>query len=146
MGNYSLDVDWLTWLTLGALVAGLIFSALLIPKWPCRGWDRVFAAASCAALCAVSCASLFTNQDLYQATENSEYINPWSDVEVFVSKGCLYPFLYSMRDMFPAPPPGYDAQAAQAMLGEFTDEDIPGGQAGVRHGHYAGGLLRPDRL
>ena len=125
VGNYSLDVDWLTWLTLGALVAGLLFSALLIPKWPRRGWVRAFAAASCAALCAVSCASLFTDQDLYQATDNSEYINPWSDVEVFVSKGCLYPFLYSMRDMFPAPPPGYDAQAAQAMLAEFTDEDIP---------------------
>ena len=40
VGNYSLDVDWLTWLTLGALVAGLLFSALLIPKWPRRGWVR----------------------------------------------------------------------------------------------------------
>lgn len=125
VGNYSLDVDWLTWLTLGALLAGLLFSALLIPKWPRRGWGRAFAAASCAAVCAVSCASLFTNSDLYQSTDNSEYINPWSDVEVFVSKGCLYPFLYSMRDMFPAPPPGYDGAQAQAMLGAFSDADIP---------------------
>ena len=125
VGNYSLDVDWLTWLTLGALLAGLLFSVLLIPKWPRRGWGRAFAAASCAAVCAVSCASLFTNSDLYQSTDNSEYINPWSDVEVFVSKGCLYPFLYSMRDMFPAPPPGYDGARAQAMLGAFSDADIP---------------------
>ena len=125
VGNYSLDVDWLTWLTLGALLAGLLFSVLLIPKWPRRGWGRAFAAASCAAVCAVSCASLFTNSDLYQSTDNSEYINPWSDVEVFVSKGCLYPFLYSMRDMFPAPPPGYDRAQAQALLGAFSDADIP---------------------
>lgn len=125
VGNYSLDVDWLTWLTLGALLAGLLFSVLLIPKWPRRGWGRAFATASCAAVCAVSCASLFTNSDLYQSTDNSEYINPWSDVEVFVSKGCLYPFLYSMRDMFPAPPPGYDGAQAQAMLGAFSDADIP---------------------
>ena len=125
VGNYSLDVDWLTWLTLGALLAGLLFSVLLIPKWPRRGWGRAFAAASCAAVCAVSCASLFTNSDLYQSTDNSEYINPWSDVEVFVSKGCLYPFLYSMRDMFPAPPPGYDGAQAQALLGAFSDADIP---------------------
>lgn len=125
VGNYSLDVDWLTWLTLGALLAGLLFSVLLIPKWPRRGWGRAFAAASCAAVCAVSCASLFTNSDLYQSTDNSEYINPWSDVEVFVSKGCLYPFLYSMRDMFPAPPPGYDAAQAQALLEAFSDADIP---------------------
>lgn len=125
VGNYSLDVDWLTWLTLGALLAGLLFSVLLIPKWPRRGWVRAFAAASCAALCAVSCASLFTNSDLYQSTDNSQYINPWSDVEVFVSKGCLYPFLYSMRDMFPAPPPGYDGAQAQALLGAFSDADIP---------------------
>lgn len=125
VGNYSLDVDWLTWLTLGALLAGLLFSVLLIPKWPRRGWGRAFAAASCAAVCAVSCASLFINSDLYQSTDNSEYINPWSDVEVFVSKGCLYPFLYSMRDMFPAPPPGYDGAQAQALLGAFSDADIP---------------------
>ena len=125
VGNYSLDVDWLTWLTLGALLAGLLFSVLLIPKWPRRGWGRAFAAASCAAVCAVSCASLFTNSDLYQSTDNSEYINPWSDVEVFVSKGCLYPFLYSMRDMFPAPPPGYDGAQAQALLESFSDADIP---------------------
>ena len=90
-----------------------------------RGWGRAFAAASCAAVCAVSCASLFTNSDLYQSTDNSEYINPWSDVEVFVSKGCLYPFLYSMRDMFPAPPPGYDGAQAQALLEAFSDADIP---------------------
>lgn len=125
VGNYSLDVDWLTWLTLGALLAGLLFSVLLIPKWPRRGWGRAFAAASCAAVCAVSCASLFTNSDLYQSTDNSQYINPWSDVEVFVSKGCLYPFLYSMRDMFPAPPPGYDGAQAQALLEAFSDADIP---------------------
>lgn len=125
VGNYSLDVDWLTWLTLGALLAGLLFSVLLIPKWPRRGWGRAFAAVSCAAVCAVSCASLFTNSDLYQSTDNSEYINPWSDVEVFVSKGCLYPFLYSMRDMFPAPPPGYDGAQAQALLEAFSDADIP---------------------
>ena len=125
VGNYSLDVDWLTWLTLGALLAGLLFSVLLIPKWPRRGWGWAFAAASCAAVCAVSCASLFINSDLYQSTDNSEYINPWSDVEVFVSKGCLYPFLYSMRDMFPAPPPGYDGAQAQALLGAFSDADIP---------------------
>lgn len=125
VGNYSLDVDWLTWLTLGALLAGLLFSVLLIPKCPRRGWGRAFAAASCAAVCAVSCASLFTNSDLHQSTVNSEYINPWSDVEVFVSKGCLYPFLYSMRDMFPAPPPGYDGAQAQALLGAFSDADIP---------------------
>ena len=125
VGNYSLDVDWLTWLTLVALLAGLLFSVLLIPKWPRRGWGRAFAAASCAAVCAVSCASLFTNSDLYQSTDNSEYINPWSDVEVFVSKGCLYPFLYSVRDMFPAPPPGYDGAQAQALLETFSDADIP---------------------
>ena len=125
VGNYSPDLDWLTWLTLGALLAGLLFSVLLIPKWPRRGWGRAFAAASCAAVCAVSCASLFTNSDLYQSTDNSEYINPWSDVEVFVSKGCLYPFLYSMRDMFPAPPPGYDGAQAQALLEAFSDADIP---------------------
>ena len=34
-------------------------------------------------------------------TANNRFINQWSDVEVLVSKGCVYPFLHSFREMFP---------------------------------------------
>ena len=125
VGGYTLDVTWLTWFTLVCLAAGLLFAFFLLPNG-LRGWaNRAFGAASCLALMGVAFVCWYLNPGLYQRTDNSRFINPWSDVEVFVSKGCVYPFLYSFRDMFPTPPEGYDQERAAALLGQFADGDIP---------------------
>lgn len=125
VGNYDLDLTWLVWFALFCLVAGVLFAVFLMPKG-LRGWkNRAFGAASCLALAAVAFVSLFTNPQIYQKTANNRFINQWSDVEVFVSKGCVYPFLYSFRDMFPTPPQGYDEEQAAALLAQYSDADIP---------------------
>jgi hypothetical protein len=125
MGGYTLDVTWLVWFALACLAAGLVFSLVLVPKGS-RGWkNRLFGAASCLALTAVAFAALFTNSELYEQTANNDLINQWSDVEVFASKGCVYPFLYSFREMFPTPPSGYNAQQAAEFLNSYEDTDIP---------------------
>ena len=125
VGSYSLDLTWLVWFALACLIAGLLFAVLLMPNG-LRGWrERAFGALSCLALMAVSFLALYLNPQVYQRTANNEHINQWSDVEVFVSKGCVYPFLYSFRDMFPIPPQGYRPDAAAALLGEYRDQDIP---------------------
>ena len=125
VGGYTLDVTWLTWFTLLCLGAGLVFALVLMPKG-LRGWrERLFGAVSCLALGAVAFTALFTSPQIYQRTANNRFINQWSDVEVFVSKGCIYPFLYSFRDMFPTPPQGYDEEAALQLLQSFPGGDIP---------------------
>ena len=128
VSNYQLDLDWLVWFALGCLLAGLLFSIFLMPNG-LRGWQsRAFGAASCLALLAVALVSLFLNPQIYRKTANNDLINPWSDVEVFVSKGCVYPFLYSFRDIFPTPPEGYDRTEAAALLAQYPDSDIPDDQ------------------
>ena len=39
--------------------------------------------------------------------------------------GCLYPFLYSVQDMFPTPPEDYDPEEAASLLARYPDQDIP---------------------
>ena len=125
VGGYSLDVTWLTWFTLLCLAGGLLFALFLMPNG-LRGWkQRSFGALSCLALMAVAMSSLYLSPTLYAKTENYRFINQWSDVELYLSKGCSYPFLYSFRDMFPTPPPGYDQEEAAALLGAYSDGDIP---------------------
>lgn len=125
VGNYALDITWLVWFALACLVAGLLFTVFLMPQG-LRGWkSRAVGAVSCLALIGMSFAALFTNPQIYQKTANEDLINQWSDVEVFVSKGCVYPFLYSFRDMFPTPPQGYDREQAAALLAQYSDADIP---------------------
>ncbi|MGI5962311.1 MAG: sulfatase-like hydrolase/transferase [Lawsonibacter sp.] len=125
VGGYSLDINWLTWFTLVCFFAGLLFSIFLMPNGLQGRWNRLFGATSCLALMAVAMVTLYLNPSVYNKTENNRFINQWSDVELYLSKGCTYPFLYSFKDMFPTPPPGYDEAAAAALLASFPDEDIP---------------------
>lgn len=125
VGNYTLDLTWLVWLTVICFAAGLLGAIFLLPgKMKNRG-GRLFGLVSAAALLAVAFQGQYTNPQTYAATANDRFINPWSDVEVYVSKGCLYPFLYSVRDMFPTPPAGYDRQQAAELLAEYPDAGIP---------------------
>ena len=125
MGGYTLDLTWLVWFALGCFAAGLLFAIFLMPRGMRGGRERWFGALSCLALMAVALAGPYTSPQIYAATANDRFINPWSDVEVFVSKGCSYPFLYSFRDMFPTPPKGYSQKEAAALLAEYPDSSIP---------------------
>lgn len=125
VGGYTLDLTWLVWFALACLVLGLAFAALLMPNGLRRGGKRAFLSASCLALMGVAFFSWYLSPSLYQKTANTAHINQWSDVEVYASKGCVYPFLYSFRDMFPAPPAGYHKGQAAALLGQYPDTDIP---------------------
>lgn len=125
VGGYTLDLTWLVWFALGCFAAGLLFAVFLMPRGMRGGRERWFGALSCLALMAVALAGPYTSPQIYAATANDRFINPWSDVEVFVSKGCSYPFLYSFQDMFPTPPKGYSQKEAAALLAEYPDSSIP---------------------
>ena len=54
VGNYELELNWLIWLVVAALVGGLIFSIVLMPQG-IKGWPiRMLGAVSAAALLCVS--------------------------------------------------------------------------------------------
>ncbi len=128
VGGYTLDLTWLVWFALGCFLAGLLFSIFLMPQG-IRGWrQRSFGALSCLALMAVALTGPYFSPALYSKTGSSQLINPWSDVEVFVSKGCIYPFLHSFQDMFPTPPAGYNKAQAAAQMDAYPDSGIPEGQ------------------
>jgi len=125
LSGYTLDVTWLVAIAPICLIVGLLFTVLLMPNG-LRGWkNRTFGALSTLALIAVAFVTLFTNPGVYQQVVNNDYIDRWSDVEVYVSKGCTYSFLYSFRDMLPAVPEGYDKKEAAALLAQYPDGDIP---------------------
>ena len=125
VGGYALDLTWLVWFSGICLAAGLLFALFFMPHGLRGGWNRAFGTLSCLSLLGVMFVSLYTSPRMYQKTANNRFINQWSDVEVFVSKGCIYPFLYSVRDMFPTPPKGYDRETAAALLAQYPDTDIP---------------------
>lgn len=125
VGHYTLDITWVIVLSGFCFVLGLLFAIFLLPRGV-RSWKvRLPGAVICVVLAGASFIGLYSSQQVYQKTANTRFINPWSDVEVFVSKGFLYPFLYSVQDMFPTPPQGYDKTQAQALYQQYSDADIP---------------------
>ena len=128
VGHYTLDVTWVIVVTVICFVLGLVFARLMLPR-VLKGWRvRILGALGAAAALLGAYFGLYTSQEVYNKTANNRFINPWSDVEVFVSRGMLYPFLYSIQDMFPEPPQDYDQWEAKALLEQFPDTDIPENQ------------------
>lgn len=127
--TYELFVDkyivcYLVLFGIGTVVAALLFRGRFRRVWPRLGT----AAALCVAIAFVTPA--YTSETVYTVkTANNAMINQWSDTQSYVSKGFVYPFLYTIPSAFHPAPEGYDASAAEAVLAEYTDEAIPADKA-----------------
>lgn len=128
VGQYTLDVTWVVWVIILCFLAGLVFAVIFLPRGVKSKKVRFGGGAVCLALLPALLMTLYASPKVYAKTANTGHINPWSDVEVYVSKGVLYPFLYSLQDMFPKPPTGYEEKQAARILSDYTDADIPDGK------------------
>ena len=125
MGGYELDFTPVLWACLGCALVGFVFAALFLPKSPMNWPERLFGLLSAAAILFSAMIGVFLGEGYGQKLTNNTFINQWSDVEVYVSKGAVYSFLHSARDMFPTPPAGYDPAAAEEIFLSYEDADIP---------------------
>lgn len=122
VGNYELELNWLIWLVVAALVGGLIFSIVLMPQG-IKGWPiRMLGAVSAAALLCVSFVSIYLNDYYYEKTGGAM---PWDEAQDYVTKGGIYPFLHSFRELIFVAPEDYDEPTAAQLLGQYKDADIP---------------------
>lgn len=103
---------------LGALVLALLARG--------RPGGRVRALTAAAALsCAIALVPVYGSDSVYLANANEEHINRWSPTQQYVSRGGLYPFLYSVKSAVPSPPEGYDQREAEELLAQYQDGTIP---------------------
>jgi len=125
VGGYRLELTPVLWVCLGCAALGLLFAVIFLPKSPIKWPERLFGLLSSAAILFCAMLGVFLGKGYEQKLTNNTYINQWSDVEVYVSRGALYSFLHSARDMFYEPPAGYQADIAQMVFEQYKDADIP---------------------
>ena len=126
VGHYTLELTKPVLAGIAGALIMLLFAVLLMRMEPLRVRTRVLGVLACLALAIGAYFTVYTDADIYtNKTANNSFINPWSDVEVYVSKGAVYPFIYSVQEMFPDPPEGYDEAAALSALAQYEDADIP---------------------
>ena len=127
ISRYKLELSGRILLMIGALAFGTLFTVLLLRgKWKNRRARLICAAVTLAAIAALG-VTVYRSTDVYynKAVNKTAEINVWSDLQVYVSKGFLYPFAYSAKSAFPEAPEGYSEARAKAILAPYEDADIP---------------------
>ncbi len=128
MDKYTFELTEPVRLVLGGFLLMLVLSIVLLRKERMSARGRLAGLMAMLTLALASYFELYTSADIYEKTANPSLINPWSEVEIYLSRGTTYPFLYSVQEMFPAAPSGYRESEASGTLAQYTDADIPDGQ------------------
>lgn len=125
MGNYTFELTEPVKLVIAGFAGMLILSLVLLRRERMSQRGRLAGLMVMLALTLASYFEFYTSADIYEKTANNSLINPWSEVEIYLSRGTTYPFLYSVKDMFPNAPSGYRESEATGTLAEYEDTDIP---------------------
>ena len=124
MASQYIEITWQ--ITLSALLAAGGTAVLFF----CRGRirraaPRVALAAVVIALAAWLYPNYYTSQRFYNTMTVWPELNQWIDTNRYISRGGIYPFLYSVPAAMPTPPEGYDEEAAKTILSAYPSDDIP---------------------
>ena len=127
MDQIKLDIPLILYLSVVLLIAGsvvlLLFARGSIPKR--RWWLRPLAAMLCLLTFFGAWKLYYTDAALYSAQKNFYFFRPDRDSENRASRGFFWSFLRSVDESGGTVPEGYSDEAAQALLGQYTDADIP---------------------
>ena len=125
-GGYAIVFSRSMLLCVAALVLAVVFCALLLPGRLRRRGARRIALVLVLALCGGAYAGLYRNEAIYEKTENLlQYMSRWSDRDQYISRGGLYPLLYSLRGFSDGRPAGYDRAESAAYLESLGSADVP---------------------
>lgn len=69
--------------------------------------------------------TVYTSTQVYGSFQVWEPLNQWFDNNKYISRGGIYPFIYSIQSALPQEPEGYDAQEAEELLKQYPSDDIP---------------------
>lgn len=128
MGNYTFELTEPVKLVIAGFAGMLILSLVLLRRERMSQRGRLAGLMVMLALTLASYFEFYTSADIYEKTANNSLINPWSETEIYVSRGTTYPFLYSVQDMLPNAPSGYRESEASSTLASYEDQDIPEGE------------------
>lgn len=126
VGHYTLELTRPVVVLLVGFGLMLLFSCLLLRKEPLRGRVRPLGLLVSLTLLLGAYFAVYSDVTIYdKKTDNHDLFSTWTELELSLSKGTVYPFLYSVQDLFPASPEGYTERDAADMLAEYTGADIP---------------------
>lgn len=122
--RYDLSMNWRLGFCLFCMVFGTLFLFFFVRGRVRPRWRLTLGAVILLSI--IPLVGVYTSDDVYDnKTQNYEYADQWAAPQVFLTRGFVYPFLYSIKEAFPEPPQGYSEEAALEILESYTPQDIP---------------------
>ena len=122
--RYDLSMNWRLGFCLFCIVFGALFLFFFV-RGRARPRTRI-ALAAVILLSIIPLVKVYTSDDIYDnKIQNYEHADQWAAPQVFLTRGFIYPFLYSIKEAFPEPPEGYSEEAALEILTSYEAQDIP---------------------
>ncbi len=126
ISHYTLEITGRVLLIIGSFLFGIAFALLLMRGKLRNRWVRLVGAVLTLAILVTLGFTVYSSDQVYKkAANDTASFNIWSDLQVFVSKGFVYPFMYSIKSAVPHAPEGYSESEAKAILSAYTDGVIP---------------------
>ena len=126
-GRYKIHInrDMILWILGMTVVIFVVWKLRKIIKIEMQIRTRIISVIMIV-LCGISCMNQFIlNDEYYQKTENIALINRWGGTQQFISRGFIYPFLYSSKDVGMKKPDGYNKKEIENSLKDIKEDDIP---------------------
>jgi len=77
-------------------------------------------------ICAVLIgANVYKSEAVYNQLGNYTYVSQWSDTGKYVTRGFVYPFLHSFKNVSAEEPEGYKEESVVKRLAKYKEADIP---------------------
>lgn len=125
MSGQYIQITWQIVLSAVLVVLGLVFLLLFVKGRFLRRSFRFGVPAAIVVLCCWLYPNVYSSQSVYDSMTVWPEINQWFETNKYISRGGVYPFLYSIQSAVPTAPDGYNTDEAVALLSEYETEDIP---------------------
>lgn len=115
------EMIWAVCLILGCTALLFLFCRGKIRHWSLRG--------ALSFVMVILCLSLYngpyTSYEVYQSFEVWPQLNEWFENSHYLSRGGIYPFIYSIQEAIPTAPEDYDSDTVKEMLLTQENDEIP---------------------
>ncbi|MBR4071219.1 MAG: sulfatase-like hydrolase/transferase [Clostridia bacterium] len=125
MSGQYVNLTFKVFFAVGLIIVGTLIIALLVRGKNTNVIVRVISVVLMIALCVVLYSTIYTSDKIYNNFGVWENFNPWFENSRYISRGGIYPFIYSIKSATPSAPDGYNKKDAAAVLDKYEYDEIP---------------------
>lgn len=126
MGQYKIEfsLSMILWILL-IIILFIITFCFRSKETRMRGKEKVIGTIVVCIVSIVVTKFVLLNDVFYAKTANEALINRWGATQQYISRGFVYPFIYSSKSAKMQKPDGYNLKEAKGKLDSYDEEDIP---------------------